>query len=80
MKYKEVKVDKELEDFLRKEGLLKKFKKNVVKYWTGSADSIHTSISSSFEWKRTEEGPIFWLNLDHQRDEERKEKNAKQGR
>jgi hypothetical protein len=55
-----VKLSKELETFLRKKGLLRKFKINITKY--GAMDYFFTyiNIGGAFVWNYTEEGWKFW--------------------
>ncbi|MFW6272839.1 MAG: hypothetical protein ACOC2U_03570 [bacterium] len=56
---KKIKMTEELEKFLRKEKALTKFKKNCPI----SEDVIYDNISSSFVWRLTPEGDIFWRQL-----------------
>jgi hypothetical protein len=66
MKHKEVKLSKELETFLRKKGLLRKFKKNVAK-----EERISTcyNIAGSFIWSMTPEDWEFWNKIDKEFEE-----------
>jgi hypothetical protein len=66
MKYKEVKPSKELETFLRKEGLLRKFKKNVIlQRYSDMKDKTVYNIASAILWDLTPEGWEFWNKVNN---------------
>ena len=76
MKYSEVKLTSQLEKFLRSKGLLRKFKRCVVcdPFY---ASSIVLNDLNVFWWHgaqlRLGDVRYYWLNLDNQFDEWKKE-------
>lgn len=67
LKYKLFTIRPELESFLRKEKLLKKFSNNINLYTDKNCTLF--DISSSFLWDNTPEGFAFWYNISNKYDE-----------
>ena len=58
-------IEKELEEFLRKERVLSKFKKNVEQRPLNTTDETYVirDISEAFYWTYSNKGFKFWKDL-----------------
>jgi hypothetical protein len=65
-KKKKIKVEKRLVAFLKEKQLLKQFLKNAdISY---SSSTAFSRIMTAFDWEFTEEGGLFWDNIDYEFD------------
>jgi hypothetical protein len=59
----DVKIEKKLHDFLRRERVLQRFKKNVQTQSKVAYPIFIDNIAKAFGWATTPEGYHFWSHL-----------------
>lgn len=63
--YTLIKLSKKLEDFLRRKGILSKFKRNIMTFRSTKRikGEEFDSMRKAFQWIHTDEGMHYWFKI-----------------